>query len=99
MSNDNKEPEVCDACGCAAEIGYVIGEGDNVATVSVTATDENQRQQRLEQYLELARSINENVTANVAASESNPEELTAVLQFEFTAEKLIFEMRSRSLNT
>lgn len=99
MSNEHKDTDVCEACGCVAEIGYVIGEGDIVATVTISAENAQQRQARLDEYLNIARSINDKVTVEVSPNAENSNEITAKLQFEVTAEKIIFELKSRDLNS
>ena len=70
MSVDEKVElnETCDSCGCFAEIGTIIGEGDDVMELVIEA-----------------------------AAEADAVILKARLQFTCTAEKLIFEMRARSI--
>ena len=90
--------QVCDACGVTAEMGYMIGEGDEVAEVQISAPDQASAATEFDRYLSLAKSINENVVHDFdALTLSEPVQVTVKLQFECSAEKLIFELRSRSI--
>lgn len=97
MTTTDQTPanQPCDACGCSAEMGFIIKEGDDVATVFVKADDANVRQSRFNDYLALAKEVNPKVVHQVNEEGS---ELEGRLQFECSAEKLIFELKSRSLN-
>lgn len=98
MSTENYvEEEVCEACGCAGEVGYIINEGDENASVSVFASDKATLQQEFEKYVSLAKEVNENVTYEIDPTSNNETELHANFTFEVSAEKIIFELRSRSL--
>lgn len=99
MTNEHKDPEVCDACGVTAEMGYVIGAGDDVATVTINAQGADALNAQLEKYLEVARGINENIKFETTPVDADSTELTAKIQFEVTAEKIIFELNTRSLNS
>lgn len=98
MSVEEKVQETCDACGCYAEIGTIIGEGDDVLDLEVSAASEADARAKLAEYRALAAQV---------SSESRIQEqleqaeqgviLKARIQFSCTAEKLIFEMRARSL--
>ncbi len=96
MSSDNQENQPCDACGCSAEVGYMIKEGDDVAEISISAPNKQQLEAELQEYLILANSVNENVIHTIVNATEN--DLQARLQFECSAEKLIFELKSRSLS-
>lgn len=37
MSIEHEQTQVCEACGCAGEIGFIIKEGDDVADVTIYA--------------------------------------------------------------
>ncbi|AMG29086.1 DUF406 domain-containing protein [Grimontia hollisae] len=90
--------QVCDACGVTAEVGFIIGEGDEVAEVEIFAEDKASAVAEFQRYLDLAKQVNENVIHDLnenAELSLNP--LTVKLKFECSAEKLIFELRSRSL--
>lgn len=95
MSSDNKESQACDACGCSAEVGYMIKEGDDIAEVSIFGQHKQQLETEWQQYLVLAKTVNENVIPTIVSSDES--ELHARLQFECSAEKLIFELKSRTL--
>lgn len=96
MSQD--ENQICEACGVSAEMGYMINEGDDVALVEIVATNKELALSEFDRYLKLAKQVNENVTHNLNREEEfaiNP--LIVKLKFECSAEKLIFELKSRSL--
>ncbi|MDD1793455.1 YfcZ/YiiS family protein [Enterovibrio makurazakiensis] len=93
-----EEIQVCDACGVTAEMGYVISEGDDVAEVEIFATNKAAALAEFGAYLALAKEVNDAVIHDLdeeAEFSHNP--LNVRLKFECSAEKLIFELRSRSL--
>lgn len=92
-----REDEVCEACGVAGEMGFIIKEGDEVAEVSVFANQPELLQQEFAKYLELALQISKNVEYQILPSQDN-NQLHAQFKFEVSAEKLIFELKSRSLS-
>ncbi|ASU23851.1 hypothetical protein CCZ37_14800 [Vibrio qinghaiensis] len=89
--------QVCEACGCAGEIGFIIKEGDEVAEVMVMAPNKAQLAAEFEKYLALAKQVSDNVEFEVSPLDDNSTELHARFKFEVSAEKLIFELKSRSL--
>lgn len=89
--------QVCEACGCAGEIGFIIKEGDEVAEVMVMALNKAQLEAEFEKYLALAKQVSDNVEFEVSPLDDNSTELHARFKFEVSAEKLIFELKSRSL--
>lgn len=91
------EPEVCEACGCAGEMGFIIKEGDDVAEVTIMATGKALLEAELAKYTELAKQVCENVEWEVSSVSEESTELTARFKFEVSAEKLIFELKTRSL--
>ena len=98
MSVQEQVQETCEACGCVAEIGTIINEGDDTVKLSVEAENEASALARLEQFTALAREICDEVavaheTLTVAAGV----QVNASLTFSCTAEKIIFEMRSRAI--
>ncbi|WP_172562807.1 YfcZ/YiiS family protein [Vibrio furnissii] len=98
MSNESYvETEVCEACGVAGEMGYIIREGDDVAEVTIFADNSEQLNAELEKYLAVAKQVNENVQHEVLPLADDAKELHARFQFEVSAEKLIFELKTRSL--
>ncbi|MEI8631241.1 DUF406 family protein [Vibrio sp. PP-XX7] len=96
-TNDNIENEICEACGTFGEIGYIIKEGDTVADVTIIAGTQTALLAELDKYIELAKQVSAKVEYQTSAVDENSTELTAQFQFEVSAEKLIFELKSRSL--
>lgn len=93
-----EENQVCDACGVTAEMGYMISAGDDVAEVSIFAKDKATVVAEFKQYLALAKQVNEKVIHDFDENGTfSIDPLIVKLTFECSAEKLIFELRSRSL--
>lgn len=93
-----QENQACDACGVTAEMGYVIVEGDDVAQVSIFAENKVAALEEFKGYMCLAKQINENVLHDLDENSDFPiNPLVINVKFECSAEKLIFELRSRSL--
>ena len=100
MSVDEKVEvtETCDSCGCFAEIGTIIGEGDDVMELVIEAAEETDARAKLAAYEALARQVTAEAKSSSELSQgAHGVILKARLQFTCTAEKLIFEMRARSL--
>lgn len=97
MSNTYEEPTVCDACGVAGEMGFIIKEGDDVAEVQLFGESQAQLQAEIQKYIDLAKSVSEKVEFEVSELGEESKELTARFKFEVSAEKLIFELKTRSL--
>ncbi|WP_299022046.1 YfcZ/YiiS family protein [uncultured Photobacterium sp.] len=97
MSNEDQNYQTCEACGVSAEMGFIIKEGDDVAEVQIFANGKDALTAELNNYLALAKEVNKNFKHEVTPLEENSQELTARIQFECSAEKLIFELKSRSL--
>lgn len=97
MTNEEQEYQPCDACGVSAEMGFIIKEGDDVAEVKVFANGKKALETELNNYLLLAKEVNANFKHDVTELTETSQELTARIQFECSAEKLIFELKSRSL--
>jgi len=92
------EPEqVCEACGCAGEMGFIIKEGDDVAEVSIFAEGKTLLEAELNKYVDLAKQVCAAVEYEVSPIDEDSSELTARFKFEVSAEKLIFELKTRSL--
>lgn len=92
------EYQVCDACGVTAEMGFMINEGDDVADVTIFAASKEAAMIEFQRYLSLAKEVNVNVIHNLnenAELDLNP--LVIKFKFECSAEKLIFELKSRSI--
>jgi uncharacterized protein YfcZ (UPF0381/DUF406 family) len=96
MSNESEVYETCAACGALAEIGFIIKEGDDVADVNIEAANADACKNEWQNYLDLAKSVNENVEVEIS-SQPHDTALHARLRFDCSAEKLIFELKSRSL--
>ncbi|KQA26140.1 hypothetical protein AAY53_11455 [Vibrio metoecus] len=99
MSNQTcVENEVCEACGCAGEIGFIIREGDDVTLKFLyLAPYKAHLEGKLAEYVALAKQVCANVEYEVAPAESDATELHARFKFEVSAEKLIFELKTRAL--
>ncbi len=54
MSQDVGNNDVCEACGCAGEIGFIIKEGDEVAEVTVYGSSKALIETEFAKYVELA---------------------------------------------
>ncbi len=98
MITDKVNSDVCEACGCAGEMGFIIKEGDDVAEVTVFAPTQEQRLAELEKYIVLAKQVCANVKYETLPLTDNLQQLNARFKFEVSAEKLIFELKSRSIS-
>lgn len=92
-----EQEQVCEACGCAGEMGFIIKEGDDVAEVTIMAAGQALLESELAKYVELAKQVCANVQHEITPIEQDSTELTARFKFEVSAEKLIFELKTRSL--
>ncbi|MCC8253707.1 YfcZ/YiiS family protein [Vibrio campbellii] len=97
MSVELEQNQVCEACGCAGEMGFIIKEGDDVADVTIFAETKAALEAELAKYIEMATSVCAGVEYNVSELTEESKELTARFKFEVSAEKLIFELKTRSL--
>ena len=98
MSVNERVQETCDSCGSMAEIGTIIGEGDELMELVIEAATEADARAKLAAYEALAKQVT--AEASVSSELSQGAEgviLEARLQFTCTAEKLIFELRARSV--
>jgi len=78
--------------------GTIIGEGDEILHFTVAAANEADAKARVAPFEALAKEIcGEVKVATVSRNVGETVELDVSLQFTCTAEKLIFEMRSRAL--
>ncbi|MGL5597052.1 MAG: DUF406 family protein, partial [Aeromonas sp.] len=59
MSVDEKVElnDTCDSCGCFAEIGTIIGEGDDVMDLEIAAGTEADARTKLAAYEALAKQV------------------------------------------
>ncbi|PIB12924.1 YfcZ/YiiS family protein [Vibrio rotiferianus] len=97
MSVELEENQVCEACGCAGEIGFIIKEGDDVADVTIFAESKAALEAEFAKYLELAKAVCADVEYNTSELNEESKELKARFKFDVSAEKLIFELKTRSL--
>ena len=97
MSTEREQADVCEACGCAGEMGFIIKEGDDVAEVTIFAQGKALLEAELNKYIDLAKQVCEGVEYEMSSIEEGSSELTARFKFEVSAEKLIFELKTRSL--
>ncbi|MFB9136543.1 YfcZ/YiiS family protein [Vibrio sp. AK197] len=96
--SDQVENDVCEACGCAGEMGFIIKEGDDVAEVSIFGPTQELRNTELEKYIALAKQVCANVEYETTQPSDDSEQLNARFKFEVSAEKLIFELKTRSIS-
>ena len=54
MSVELEQNQVCEACGCAGEMGFIIKEGDDVADVTIFAETKAALEAELAKYIEMA---------------------------------------------
>lgn len=90
--------EVCEACGVIAEVGTIIHEGDDVVVIPVEGDNETDAAERQARYVAVAKEVCPDV--QVSSELQQVEDgvvLNTTLQFTCTAEKMIFEMRARSV--
>lgn len=78
-------------------MGFIIKSGDEVATVQVFGQGADTLNAEFERYVDLAKNINANIQFETSPVDENSTELTGRIQFECSAEKIIFELKSRSL--
>ncbi|WGV97889.1 DUF406 family protein [Vibrio sp. YMD68] len=97
MSIDKFNNEVCEACGSAGEIGFIIKEGDDVSEVTIYSNDASQLKVELDKYLALAKEVCAKVEYEISDITDTSKEAVVRFQFEVSAEKLIFELKTRSL--
>ena len=98
MSVQEQVQETCEACGCVAEIGSIINEGDDTIQLSIEAETEAAALARLEQFSALAHEIYSDVSVSHETKEvAGGVLMTSTLVFSCTAEKIIFEMRARAI--
>ena len=97
MSTELEQNQVCETCGCAGEMGFIIKEGDDVADVTIFAETKAVLETELAKYIEMATAVCPAVEYKVSELTEESRELTARFKFEVSAEKLIFELKTRSL--
>ena len=97
MNKTTEKAEVCEACGCAGEMGFIIKEGDDIAEVVIHAEHKKALETELEKYVALAFEVSKEVQYQVSPVTEDATQLTVKFQFGVSAEKLIFELKTRSL--
>ncbi len=93
MSQNKNADDVCEACGTFVELGSVIAEDDTVLILPFNGADQESVDLLAKKYIDAAteRFATVQVSKKEAAAESGVS-CEVSLQFECTAEKLIFEM-------
>ncbi|MBD1558763.1 DUF406 family protein [Vibrio sp. S9_S30] len=96
MTTKAEDNQVCEACGCSAEMGFIIKEGDDVANISLFGRDFAALESELNKYIDLANTVSNEVKYE---SQRLEDEAGIETRFQFTcsAEKLIFELKTRTL--
>ena len=88
-----QETDVCEACGTIVELGSIIAENDTVLVLPFTGPDKPSVEALADKYIIAAKNRFETVEVSVTFEEvNNTVESKVSLQFDCTAEKLIFEM-------
>lgn len=88
-----QETDVCEACGTIVELGSIIAENDTVLVLPFTGPDKPSVEALADKYITAAKNRFETVEVSVTFEEvNNTVESKVSLQFDCTAEKLIFEM-------
>ncbi len=90
--------DICEACGVLAEVGTIIKDGDDVVVIPVEGDNEADARARQERYIEIAKQACADVQVNSELQQAaEGVVLNTTLKFTCTAEKMIFEMRARSV--
>lgn len=98
MTVKEQVQEACESCGSYAEVGTIIGEGDETVLVPIEGDDEADARTRLARYEAVAREVcPELKVATELETQTQGVVLNAWFEFTCTAERLIFEMRARTL--
>lgn len=92
MSQDIGNNDVCEACGCAGEIGFIIKEGDDVAEVTVYGNSKALIETEFAKYVELAKQVSSNVEYEASEMTEESTELHARL-----SSKIIFSALTSNL--
>ncbi|WP_295891398.1 DUF406 family protein [uncultured Vibrio sp.] len=97
MSTEKFDNEVCEACGVAGEIGFIIAEGDDVSEVTIQGSDATSLKVELDKYTALAKEVCKNVEFDASEITEASKQVVARFKFEVSAEKVIFELKTRTL--
>jgi uncharacterized protein YfcZ (UPF0381/DUF406 family) len=93
MSVTTQETDVCEACGTIVELGSVISDDDTVLILPFNGPDKASVEALADKYINAAKTRFETVKVTVEFKDAEcGVESKVSLQFECTAEKLIFEM-------
>ena len=93
QKSQDQENEVCEACGTIVELGSVITEDDTQLVLPFSGPTKESVEALAEKYIKAAKARFETVEITVDYKEvESTIESEVTLQFECTAEKLIFEM-------
>ncbi|MFT6927404.1 MAG: hypothetical protein ACJAZP_003037 [Psychromonas sp.] len=93
MSQDKNADDVCEACGSFVELGSVIAEGDTVLVLPFTGKDSDAVKALAKKYVDAAKTRFESVIVSEQETiAADGVTLEVSLNFDCTAEKLIFEM-------
>ena len=93
MSQDKSDDDVCEACGSFVELGSVISEDDTVLVLPFTGEESQAVNVLAKKYIDAATARFETVQVSTQESTgNNGVTLQVTLNFDCTAEKLIFEM-------
>lgn len=94
----DKENEICETCcSMAGEIGFVIKQGDEVSDITISGDAYQDMKARLQEYMIIAQDVNKNVILEEVFDDKT-NQLNARICFEASAEKIIFELKTRHLN-
>ena len=93
MSQDKNTNEVSEACGTIVELGSVITEDDTLLLLPFAGADKISVEQMAQKYIDAAKMRFATVAVTTKeTTQANTVTIEVSLQFECTAEKLIFEM-------
>ena len=93
MSQDKSNEEVCEACGSFVELGSVIGENDTALVLPFTGKESRAVNVLAKKYIDAATARFGTVqVSSKESTDNNGVRLQVTLNFDCTAEKLIFEM-------
>ncbi len=93
MSQDKSTDDVCEACGSFVELGSVIAEDDTALVLPFVGKDKEAVHALSKKYIDAAKQRFATVQVSTEESTSGDQvTLQVTLNFECTAEKLIFEM-------
>ena len=93
QTTQTQENDVCEACGTIVELGSVIREDDTQLVLPFSGPTKESVEALADKYIKAAKARFDTVDITVDYKEvESIIESKVTLQFECTAEKLIFEM-------